>query len=80
MVEDAAEEFQKVQDICLSRALARELTSLSETGVTKEESKIEFHKLPEKITTTAQVTQAQLNKDQVRHLATVLKLHPTVIL
>ena len=76
MVEDAAEDFQKVQDICHAKIMHSTLAQLStEAGHPKG-----YHALPSTITTAEEVKDRQLNLAQIKHLSALLKLPPRIIL
>jgi hypothetical protein len=56
IVEDAAEEFQKVQDLVLAKTFVSQLKELSSSTVAEdEEVKMEFAAMPDKITTSVEV-------------------------
>ena len=75
MTEDAADDFQKVQDIIHSKVILDALKELSQT-----ETKLSFKALPNAVNQPTQIKEAQLSKAQILHLAKVLKLPSRVIL
>ena len=74
MVEDAADEFQKVQDVCHARIMHATLARLSSDNTSG------FHAMNGPFTTAEQVRLRQLSLAQVNELGRLLKLPPRVIL
>lgn len=75
MTEDAADDFQKVQDITHSKIILNALKEQSQA-----DSKLSFKAMPDAIDKQSQIKDAQLSKAQILHLAKLLKLPSRVIL